>query len=345
MRREDDQPRVLQAPTNIAGQPWQYAQGLRACGARAHVLTLDGQHDFGYPSDRAVELPQWRWAARLLRAGTVVQAALRYDVLHFHFAELLTSYPREVEVYRRAGRRPVMQYWGADARLASVFAEGNPWVEELRPLLEDERGVRERLRALGDVLPTAIVSDGELERYVAPYHERVVRIPQAIHLPQLGDPDATSRTDEVTVVHLPSDRGIKGTRHVIAAVDELRRRGRRFRFELVEGVPNAEARRRVAAADIVVDQLLLGTHGIAALEAMALEKPVIAYVRPDLRDDYPAELPIVDADPQRLVAVLDDLLADRDRQAAIGRAGRRYVAARHDRRTVGAELLRLYEDL
>lgn len=342
----DGPPTVLQAPTNIAGQAWQYAQGLRECGAQARVLIIGEPGGFRYPSDDVVRLPRSRSGAWLVRGREVVRAAARYDVLHFHFGQLLTSRPAEAAIYRRLGRKPVMHYWGSDVRLASVLSEGNPWIAELAPLLEDERIVRGRLERLGRALPTAIVSDIELERYVAPYHARVARIPQAVDLPVLtGDGPGTEHAGVCTVAHLPSRRGIKGTRHVIEAVDELHRRGRRFRFDLIEGVPNAEAQRRVAAADIVVDQLLLGTHGIAALEAMALAKPVIGYVRPDLRGDYPADLPIVDADPHRLLAVLDELLADPDRRATLGHAGRRYVGRRHGRRGVAEQLLRLYGEL
>ena len=46
-------------------------------------------------------------------------------------------------------------------------------------------------------------------------------------------------------------------------------------LDIVEGVPHDEARERYARADIVVDQLNAGWHGVFALEAMALGKPVV----------------------------------------------------------------------
>jgi hypothetical protein len=44
-------------------------------------------------------------------------------------------------------------------------------------------------------------------------------------------------------------------------------------LDIVEGLPHEEARKRYARADIVVDQLNAGWHGVFALEAMALGKP------------------------------------------------------------------------
>ena len=50
-----------------------------------------------------------------------------------------------------------------------------------------------------------------------------------------------------------------------------------FRFG-IEGVPNAEARLRYAAADVVVDQLRIGWYGMFAIESMALAKPVVVHL-------------------------------------------------------------------
>ena len=79
------------------------------------------------------------------------------------------------------------------------------------------------------------------------------------------------------VVHAPSNREKKGTRCVIEACAELP-----VELDIVEGVPHDVARERYARADIVVDQLNAGWHGVFALEAMALGKPVVTYLKPDV---------------------------------------------------------------
>src|SRR5256885_9029967 len=57
------------------------------------------------------------------------------------------------------------------------------------------------------------------------------------------------------IAHAPSKRAVKGTADVLAAVDSLRARGAPVELDLIEGVPNREARLRYAAADVVIDQL------------------------------------------------------------------------------------------
>ena len=109
------------------------------------------------------------------------------------------------------------------------------------------------------------------------------------------------------VVHAPSNRVHKGTQHVIEACTQLP-----VDFDIVEGVPHDEARERYARADVVVDQLGAGWHGVFALEAMALGKPVVAYLKPDVversAEAFGIRVPIVPATRETLVDALRPLV-------------------------------------
>jgi hypothetical protein len=89
---------------------------------------------------------------------------------------------------------------------------------------------------------------------------------------------------------------------------------------------------RLAAADLLVDQLRLGWYGTVAVEAMALGRPVLSYIREDEPDDNPfgAELPIVRTTPATLVDDLHALSAARERLRDLGVAGRAFVEEHHD---------------
>ena len=79
-------------------------------------------------------------------------------------------------------------------------------------------------------------------------------------------------------------------------------------LDIVEGVPHDVARERYARADIVVDQLNAGWHGVFALESMALGKPVVTYLKPDVVErsaaGYGIRLPVVPATAETLVDAL-----------------------------------------
>ena len=106
-------------------------------------------------------------------------------------------------------------------------------------------------------------------------------------------------------------------------------------LDIVEGVPHEEARDRYARADIVVDQLNAGWHGVFALEAMALGKPVVTHLKPDVversAEGYGVRLPIVPATKETLVDALRPLVEQPALRREIGAAepGLRRAGARH----------------
>src|SRR5205085_7474785 len=113
----------------------------------------------------------------------------------------------------------------------------------------------------------------------------------------------------VVIAHAPTDRLIKGTRHVFAAVETLKREFPRLELRTIEKQPWARMPEFLAGCDILVDQLMMGWYGLLAIEGMAEGKAVVAHIREDFRSVHP-DLPVVDADPAPLVAVLRELIRD-----------------------------------
>jgi len=147
------------------------------------------------------------------------------------------------------------------------------------------------------------------------------------------------------VVHAPSQPGVKGTEFIEQALDELRVKGMEFEYVRVHGLTHAKAMAVYRKADIVVDQLLLGSHGVFACEAMALGKPVICYILDELVDTYPEGFPVINANPDTIINVLEEVVASPERRAQIGRAGREYVERVHDIRQVAERLEKIYRQL
>ena len=146
------------------------------------------------------------------------------------------------------------------------------------------------------------------------------------------------------IVHAPTARAIKGTHHLISALDALRAEGVEFDLELVEGRTQSEARGIYARADLVVDQLMLGWYGGLAVECMALGVPVIAHVRATDLDVVPAEfardLPILDATPATIQGVLRTWLVERRHELPeLGLRGRAFVERWHDPRRVASGIV------
>jgi glycosyltransferase involved in cell wall biosynthesis len=112
-------------------------------------------------------------------------------------------------------------------------------------------------------------------------------------------------------------------------------------------MPNEEARREYARADIVADQFLIGAYALFAIEGMALGKPVLCYLDPELARHHPewAEAPIVSANPDTLVDELRRLVVDPELRRELGARGPEYVRRVHSPEAVGAQLDAIYRRL
>jgi glycosyltransferase involved in cell wall biosynthesis len=333
--------RILHAPTNIAGIAGFLAHAQRDLGFDATSVQYV-PHRYGYRADRTLGLD--RKAGFVRKAALVgrfaLQAFRRYDVFHFYFGYTLFPYLfPDLPVLRALGKRVVFHFCGCDVRDRAETLrkyETSVCMECSAPTCLRKRNPD---LSLADVL---LVSTPDLLEFVP----GATLVPGPIDLarwtPRPPRTTPISAADPLRVVHAPSDREKKGTRHVIGAVERLVRAGYPVELMLVEGVPHDEVARRCARADIGVDQLLSGTYGTAAVEMMATGLPVVCRIRDDLRPRYPADLPLVSAGPHDVFEALESLIRDPDRRAALGRQGVAYVRREHEMHVVASRVLAGY---
>src|SRR5262249_5945709 len=132
-------------------------------------------------------------------------------------------------------------------------------------------------------------------------------LPYAISDPlaglDLGSEPEPDQSRPLHFVHMSTNPLLKGTGLIESALararDELG-----ITYEIVVREPRPQALRKVRAADYLIDQLVLGWYGGAAVEAMLMGVPVVCNVDERSRSLAPAELvaelPIVQADASSL---------------------------------------------
>src|SRR5207248_73846 len=107
---------------------------------------------------------------------------------------------------------------------------------------------------------------------------------------------ADGRDGPVTVVHAPNHRALKGTGHLIAAVETLKAEGLQVRLDLLERRPNEEVHAALQGADILAEQFL-AAYAMLAVEGLACGTPVMAHMSflPSALREHPVvrECPIV----------------------------------------------------
>lgn len=331
--------RVLHAPSEIAGQASTLARALRELGVEAHSLATNP----GFPQYRPDEMRPYddlpvlpRYAGYL---GNVLRHMGRYDVYHFHFGRtLVPPHNPDLPLYRASGGKVVFHYHGCDVRnrahmLAThryaTCTECDPFCNPAR-----QKVILESARRHADA---ELVSTPDLLESAT----------RARHLPVAVDLDRyTPRWSEggpKRVVHAPTNRLIKGTRHVEAAYEALRPRFPGVEFMTVEGLPWSELIDVLASADVVVDQVFMGWYGVVAVEAMALGKPVLCYIRPEFEPRL-VDCPIVRVTKEDLTGKLAAVLEGPDRRR-LGEAGRAFVERENAAPVVAARLLEMYREI
>jgi len=249
----------------------------------------------------------------------------------------------DARVFKSLGSKVIAEAWGSDVRLPELERERNPYYVAVGE--RDDRA-RESMSVWAEITAGHVVTfDPGLADYLKLYFADVHRVPQRVDtqrlVPQYPDPESK----EPLLVHAPSNPVVKGTEVIRTVVTRLRKRGFPLRYVELQQRPHSEVLEALASADLVIDQIRLGTHGVFALEAMALGKPVVCYIREDLRPQYPADLPIINANPDTLEDVLAEWLRAGQQRYELGRKSRQYVERVHDYRIVANRLVEVYSQL
>ena len=369
--------RVLHCPTDVGGNPQNLAR--MECEFGTQSVSVVGQPSkFCYSSSRVLfgsgdglflqEAKLW---------GFILFEARDFDVIHYNFGRPLVAYKpgrnplwppsqaartligrpyralfefSDVALFKRTGKAIVVTYQGDDARQGDYCLSNY------------------EITFAGEVGPDYYTakSDAHKRRQIAKFSRYADRIyalnpdllsvlpsaakflPYAIVDPRRWEPIYPEPRARPRVLHAPSNRGVKGTRFLLEAVERLRREGVAFDLELVENLPHAEARKRYTDADLVVDQLLAGWYGGFTVEVMALGKPVIVYLRASdlhvLPREMRAELPVIEATPATIYDVLKEwLTVRRHALGERGRAARAYVERWHNARAIAQRLVSDYK--
>jgi len=371
--------RVLHCPTLTGGNSPQLARSERMLGLASWAVAFE-QNYINYDCDEILWRADDCIVAREFKRWKLLYRALSsFDVVHFNcglsilpnrvdaqpgptsrlrgiLRHLYRLYGRlfslkDLPLLKRAGKAIFVTYQGSDARQMDYcrrhfeisFADEVPpgtYSAASDARKREDIGVFERyadgIFALNPDLLHVLPARAQFMPYAS--------VDPARWRPPDYRPGARACP---LVVHAPTRHGVKGTRFLLDAVNRLKSEGMDFEFVLVEKMSRAEARRIYERADLLVDQLLAGWYGAVAVEAMALGRPVVCYLRQDdlrfLDPGMRSDLPIINATPGTLCDTLRDLLGKRRHTLAeAGARSRNYVEKWHDPDTLAARMKNCY---
>ncbi|WP_133192836.1 glycosyltransferase [Microbacterium sp. TPD7012] len=332
--------RVLIGPVNYAGQGYRWSRAMEESGDVSAKNFVHAENNvLQYPADYVVP---WRTSehSRAWQRAMVETIAQEYThvlveacvpVLGGMFSGDLR---RQVALMQRGGARVGIIGHGTDVRLPSTHVQSTPWShfvdsDEWVAAEKVETVVAENLRVIRELgLPTFVSTAGLL-----------IDIPDAHFLGVVIDPDRwvndepVLQRDRLKVVHAPTNPHVKGTPLIVPAAQRLHDEGL-IEFVQLERTPNEEMPAVLASADVVLDQFRVGDYGVAACETMAAGRLVLAHVTDQVRQEVERHasmpLPVVEATPDDIEAVLRDIVARREHYRAIAASGPAFVRRLHD---------------
>lgn len=361
--------RLYLGPWNTAGQAWEWARAAdqHLDGVAAQNLWAQRsltQAHFGYRADHEISVLAQRGRVREIHGGRVLREAThvlfesgRPVLADFHAGSMLDDLP----ALSSADIRPAVLYHGSEVRDLREHAERyahspfrvperdwDDYFRTLQAVVDRNRADLARWQERG--LPVLVSTPDLLDV-----------VPGARLLPLVVDVDrfaAAGQTlgvrplerERPVVLHAPSNPRLKGT-HVVEEVLHGMQHAGLVDYRRLTGVPHEQMAAFVAAADVVVDQVVLGNPGVLMTESLAAGRVVVAHLSAEVRgrwthaqaptDQEPpvhAGPPVVEADPDTLREVLDGVLAERAAYQELAARGPGWARTHHDGRRA-AEVL------
>ena len=334
--------RVFHGLSEIAGQPYYSVKGLRNLGIKTtHIVWEPSPFHYDYDvslnidknkKNLLLKLPIWAlklfyYECKILREN---------NVFHFHFGRsLLLNY--DLWIFHKIHKKVFFEFHGSDLRDYKFAKQLNKYMFD-----EGDDVVRQKLRKRTEKIckyaDGIILHDDELIPHLPTKKPGIYVVPLRIDLQRILPVYVEKDRKKIRIVHAPTKRDVKGSDYLFAAFKSLEKK---YEIELVivENKTQEEALRLYKTADIIVDQLRIGTYGVFAVESMAMGKPVITYITEEMRQRLPEELPICSANPDTIKNILEKLIKDEALRYELGIKGRAYVEKYHDYRK-NAKMLR-----
>ncbi|MCJ2054911.1 glycosyltransferase [Methylobacterium sp. J-070] len=349
-------------PSNLGNQPWVLSNHERKLDVESELVVHYIPPVFEYKADRAIGVLGDDSAAALTkRTEMALRAPIEYDVLHSYYGRSLFSwddlnkpspYPfLDLKIAHQMGRKVFFTFQGCDIRMAARSNVRNPvtccapGACTLYRTCVDHLDAK-RVTLIETLLPLAdkvFYLNPELGHYL-PRGEFLPYASVEIDAVTVTQPNTSGR---IRVVHAPSNRSIKGTDIILAALDIVARQ-RPIDVVLIENMSHEEAMVQYRSADLIIDQILAGWYGGFAVEAMAMGKIVLCTLRErdfvNLPRDFVKDLPIVNVDPLNLTEHILSIIDRRSEWPEISAASRRFVERWHDPARIARSMIACYKD-
>ena len=140
----------------------------------------------------------------------------------------------------------------------------------------------------------------------------------------------TNISGPLRIMHAPTNRDVKNTAAIEAAISKVKNDGLNVQFTLVENIKHSDLISQISKHDLIIDWLnpKLGIYGVFSIESMALGRTVICSLNDSLYEKF--NLPIISINPDNLADKITELYNNRNILLEIGKASHNFVHKHHN---------------
>lgn len=327
---------------NIAGIFTSLKKGFEQNGINSDFYSLN-EHVFGYETDKIIKFSQNTFLRKIQKFFLILKLLYKYDYFIFDSSGTLLPAFKDIKIFRWFGKKTMVIFTGCDIRLPESVEKFN-WNPCRNCSCDYKKFVGCNLRTKShkikniescfDILISAEEAAGSLSK---------------TYFPTLFPIDISKFSyfgsnpgKKLNILHAPSNDEYKGTKHIIAAIEKLKIEYE-LDFKIVRNVKAEELYREIENSDLIIDQMLVGFYGMLSIESMAMGKPVICYIREDISGKMPADMPVINANPDNLHDVLKNILINPHSLKYTGECSRAYIEKYHDAKLIASYYFSLLE--
>lgn len=341
----DNKLKILYAPIEIANHMAQYLDYFRKKEYEVFGINYYPSY-LGYTCDLSIDISklndQDRQTYLLLNTIDLISD---YDVFHFIFNRTLMPQSTDVIPLKKLGKRVFMHNLGSEIRVPEIARVHHKYWSYAEDYLSSLNGdqILHNIKAYSTWIDHCIVNDYEMRSYVEPYYKQ-------IHM--LGLPIDTEKYsykpqvhhDPIRIVHAPTNRSVKGSVYFEKAIENLQKKYA-IDYHRIEKTDHDEAMKQYGNADIVLDELIIGTYGSLTMECLSMGRCVATFINPSFQTPHNETIPVLNVTVDTVEAQLEKLILSFDLRSELSKLGRQYVERNNTLETIGAQLLKIYKSI
>ena len=268
---------------------------------------------------------------------SVFNHVLNSDFFVYIWDSLLPDLKDIIEL-KRQGKKIFFLFIGSDVRFAPAFTQqfpeiNIPWSDYY--IKEDINRKLFYIRTIEKYVDAIFSVPDQSGLQIRPFYH--------MHLPLDVDSILFHYPDNEIpeIVHVPSNRALKGTELIIRAMEECKKRNLKFNFKIIENQPNLVVKEELQNTDIVIDQIYTNGPGMLGIEAMASGNALATKFLESYNAFKPPVCYIDHTDI--LVSNMEKLIMDREYRREIAYNGRKFVEQNNDIIKIAERMLSIYD--